>query len=438
MNGYRAIHWSILLILIGGCDDDGCPGPSPGVATSVDGRSVSGSLDKTFATDGVLSLNLGPWKDDAAAIAVDADGVYLTGQVQIQKTSKLSEGYPIVWKGRIEKRRRSDGTGMWSPGIDTDFTAVRGISLAPDALYLFGSRRYGGSIATYGRIEKRSRANGSLIWEPDAPASPLREIVGLCADSTALYAAGVDQSLQGKFRWGVEKRRSNDGRVLLSVASDATVNAYYHAPTAVVRDSDALYIAGYQYVSTGNYQWRIEKRSLADLHLIPGFGENGVVTSNPSSGSDAPWAVALDDSGLYVVGDESQGPGKRQWRIEKRDRSDGKLVAAFGNAGTIQMGESDRSWASAVLADSGAIYVAGSQENQFRVEKRNSTDGKLTASFGTGGFLLTALAPKSGIAAALAADSTRLYIAGSDNLPEADLKKVTDMDYQWRVEARFK
>jgi len=72
---------------------------------------------------------------------------------------------------------------------------------------------------------------------------------------------------------------------------------------------------------SGNYQWRIEKRSLTDGSLVAGFGAGGVVTINPSTGFDMAWGIAIDSTAMYVVGyDESPGPGSGnyQWRIEKR------------------------------------------------------------------------------------------------------------------------
>ena len=35
----------------------------------------------------------------------------------------------------------------------------------------------------------------------------------------------------------------------------------------------------------GNEQWRIEKRNLSDGALVVGFGTGGVVTNDPSTGS---------------------------------------------------------------------------------------------------------------------------------------------------------
>jgi hypothetical protein len=78
-----------------------------------------------------------------------------------------------------------------------------------------------------------------------------------------------------------------------------------------------MYVVG-EDAQPGNYQWRIEKRNLSDGALTAGFGTNGVVTSNPSPGDDfAIGGIAIDPTFMYVIGYDSL-PGNLEWRIEKR------------------------------------------------------------------------------------------------------------------------
>jgi len=80
----------------------------------------------------------------------------------------------------------------------------------------------------------------------------------------------------------------------------------------VAVDSTGLYVVGIDR-SPGKGQWRIEKRALTDGSLI--WSE----TSNPSGDIDWPHGVAVDSTGLYIVGSDSS-PGDAQWRIEKWER----------------------------------------------------------------------------------------------------------------------
>jgi hypothetical protein len=101
--------------------------------------------------------------------------------------------------------------------------------------------------------------------------------------------------------------------VLLLILVVVVIIAY-----SVAVDSTGIYVVGYD-SSPGNSQWRIEKRSLNDGSLI------WSVTSNPSSGSDSANSVAVDSTGIYVVGYD-YAPGNYQWRIEKRNLNDGSLI----------------------------------------------------------------------------------------------------------------
>jgi hypothetical protein len=64
---------------------------------------------------------------------------------------------------------------------------------------------------------------------------------------------------------------------------------------SVAVDSTGIYVVGYDRIP-GNWEWRIEKRNLNDGSLI------WSVTSNPSSGDDSAYSVAVDSTGIYVVG----------------------------------------------------------------------------------------------------------------------------------------
>jgi hypothetical protein len=83
---------------------------------------------------------------------------------------------------------------------------------------------------------------------------------------------------------------------------------------SVAVDSTGIYVVGDDRIP-GNYQWRIEKRNLNDGSLI------WSVTSILVMYSDIAYSVAVDSTGIYVVGDDrSPGSANSQWRIEKRSK----------------------------------------------------------------------------------------------------------------------
>lgn len=91
--------------------------------------------------------------------------------------------------------------------------------------------------------------------------------------------------------------------------------------TSMTADSSHLYIAGYEAVgASGNEQWRVEKRNISDGTLVwestTNAGRSGATSSEIAYG------VAMNDSYLYVVGyDDAAGSGNAQWKIEQRSKT---------------------------------------------------------------------------------------------------------------------
>ncbi len=208
------------------------------------------------------------------------------------------------------------------------------------------------------------------------------------------------------------------------------------APLAMARDSAYLYVVGYDespgYLDT---QWRIEKRSLADGSPSASFGTAGVVASNPSSQEDAAQAIAIDSTYMYVAGyDESPGTNDVEWRLEKRSLADGSLIAGFGSGGVVTSNPSTGADAvQAIAVDSTYLYAAGYDEvpgnGQWRIEKRRLTDGALDPGFGAGGVVVSNIGARWDAALAVAIASGSLVIAGFDS-------GIDGFSIRWRIEKR--
>ena len=209
-------------------------------------------------------------------------------------------------------------------------------------------------------------------------------------------------------------------------------------PRDIAIDLTAMYVVGVD-GSPGNLQWRIEKRSLTDGSLAAGFGTDGVITSNLSTGDDYAMDIAIDSTAMYVVGFDygpSPGTGNSQWRIEKRRLTDGSLVAEFGTGGVVTSNPSiGYDTAVGIAIDSTAMYVVGVDyspgmgNSQWRIEKRGLTDGSLVAEFGTGGVVTSNPSTRGDYAVGIAIDSTAMYVVGLD-------ESLGPLNCQWRIEKR--
>ena len=201
---------------------------------------------------------------------------------------------------------------------------------------------------------------------------------------------------------------------------------------ALVADYDALYVGGFTTVTPGDTAWRIEKRDRVTGALVAAFGTGGAITSNPGGNGDSINAMAIDASGIYAAGlDRTLGAANGQWRVEKRDRATGALVAAFGTGGVLLQnitGAND--FLNSVIVAGGALYLVGSASagvpNQaWRIEKRDPTTGALIAAFNSTGFVDVAVGGGgTSQARSVALDANFMYIAGTSNAGNP----------QWRIE----
>jgi hypothetical protein len=398
----------------------------------------SGALVPAFGTDGAVTSNPSTGSDFVSAIAIDSTAMYVVGydyspgnyQWRIEKRS-LTDGslVPGFGTGGVVTSDNSTNTDMaWDIAIDsTAIYVVGGDSSLGNAQWRIEKRSL-----TDGSPDPEFGAGGVVTSNPGSGSDYARAIA---IDSTAMYVVGDDSSL-GNAQWRIEKRSLTSGNLDPEFGTSGVVTSNPGSGTdlaeAIAIDSTAMYVVGYD-SSPGNNQWRIEKRSLTDGYLVSEFGTYGVVTVNPGSGSDLARGITIDSTAIYVVGWDSSS-GNNQWRIEKRSLTDGSLASGFGTGGVVTVNPStggDHAYSIAI--DSTAIYVVGDDYSpgnpQWRIEKRSLTDGSLASGFGTGGVVTSNPSTFSDGTTDIAIDSTAMYVVGTDYSPG---------NTQWRIEKRVK
>lgn len=347
------------------------------------------------------------WADMAYGVAIDETGIYVVGW----------DYTPGDWQWRIEKRNLSNGVLIWqqtsNPSRGDDW-AYR-VSADGTGIYVVG-RDYALGNAQW-RIEKRDLNTGALIWQQTFNSGAGRDAaMAVAADGTGIYVVGYIEGGAGDYKWRIEKRDLSTGNILwqqisnpsvfedmaLGVAADGSglyVVGYYSVggqdygwwlekrdlrtgaliwrrnsnrggvddvAMDVAVDGTALYVVGYSEVGSGDYVWLIEKRDLNTGNIL------WQKTSNPTTGNDLAYGVAVDGTGVYVVGHYEVAVGDYGWRIEKRDLSTGNLIWERTSDPSVW-------WdvASDVAVDSTGVYVIGYDaapgSDQWRIEKRCKT-----------------------------------------------------------------
>ena len=255
--------------------------------------------------------------------------------------------------------------------------------------------------------------------------------LGLLTGALLLVACGEDEDGNGK---GSDPSAPPSGSLVAAFGTDGIVagnpSSSWDQPTGVALDATHMYVVGFDAtLGSSDDQWRIEKRSLDDGALDPSFGTAGVIQTNPGTGTDWIWAIALDATSLYVGGWD-KSPGDLQWRVEKRSLSDGALDAGFGTGGVVTSNPTGAADSlAAMLVESDGLYLVGSSEGDSRIEKRSTATGALVTAFGAGGVVVPDPDTYYDLASAVATDGRNLFIAGRDQSLGAG-------DWSLRIEKR--
>lgn len=211
------------------------------------------------------------------------------------------------------------------------------------------------------------------IWDQLTAISGAAE--GVTVDSSGVYFAGYQNKSSGDTIWRVEKRTLDKGSLSWQQTFDVA-GAIDGATGGVAVDSSGVYIAGVQSEVGQNGAWRIEKRNLTNGSLV--WSKSGNLTSS----FDRATGVAVNSSGVYIRGVE----GWTNFRLEKRSLADGALIWAIsenrdGNGFGIAF------WPQPFSADDTGIYighyygeVSGDGmmiPQKWLVEKRSLTNGSM-------------------------------------------------------------
>ncbi len=349
-----------------------------------------------------------PGSDRIQAMTTDGTYLYVAGY----------DSFGIDNEWRIEKRTLSDGalvggfgtSGATTTDPSTGIDQIFAIATTSGAFFVAGYDLAVG--AGQWRIEKRDSTDGTLITAFDSDgiltanlAADVDQITAIAVDASSLYVTGYEDDDTGV--WRTHKYDITSGALVTAFDGDGIATSTLAAagderPQAIKVDSDYLYVAGYDNIQ-GNAEWRIEKRNKTTGALCASgvectagaFGVGGVATTNPSANSDRAYALAIDDTYMYVAGhDGVLSATDGQWRIEKRNLSDGALVGAFGASGVIQDNPTtaDIDWVTNIIIHDTYLYLSGFIDDDagvWRIEKRDKTTGATTTEFSSNGVALS-------------------------------------------------
>jgi len=282
------------------------------------------------------------------------------------------------------------------------------------------------------RIEKRDLATGAhlagspVLYNHTANSDIANRVA---SDGSFIYVAGIANGSTTSTNWRMEKRAVGTiGTIAASGESTppGTTNIGVH--DAVI-DATDMYIAGFETVSTNNTRWRIEKRSLANCALGATWTRD--FTTNTAR-PDIAYGIAVDATSIYVVGgSDGPTPANNDgiWRMVKINKGTGIDQWSITNNPTVFStpggGGGSSEPALDVAVDGTGVYVVGFSignptNYELIVQKRDITTGALLWSIA----LPTTGVVIGGSYANLAIDATGLYVSSL----QAGLWKVDKLD----------
>jgi len=255
-------------------------------------------------------------------------------------------------------------------------------SLAIDGggnIFVAGSER-GSSGGGNWRIRKYDATLGTLLATTDynGPGNSGDAAYSVAIDGSGnVVVAGYEIGSSGGYNWRIRKYDATLGTLLATTDYNGPANNSDEARAIAIDVSGNVVVAGYEYGSSGYYDWRIRKYDATLGTLLATTDYNG-----PGNGKDEAYSLAIDVSGNVVVaGCEYGSSGGLNWRISKYDATLGTLLATTDYNGP---GNKDDEAYSLAIDVSGNVVVAGyemgsSGWDNWRIRKYDATLGTLLA-----------------------------------------------------------
>ena len=337
-----------LIMVITGCGSGG--GSAPESLSSekniqskaVVSPSLSGSLDTTFGTNGIVNTPIGSICDVANALGIQSDG-----RIVVAGSSSNGGNYDFAVA-------RYNADGSLDAGFGTGGKVITPIGSGDDVASALG-------IQSDGRIVAAGKSGTGSDYD------------------FAIVRYNTDGSLDTGFGTG--------GKVTTPIGSDWDV-----AYALGIQSDGRIVVAGYS--SNGdNYDFAIVRYN-TDGSLDTGFGTGGKITTPVGSGYDRALALVIQSDGRIVVAGTSSSNGSKYDFILVRYNTDGSLDTRFGTGGkvTTLTGSGNGAALAVGIQSDGRIVAAGYSSNGGNYNYalvRYNTDGSLDTGFGTGGIVNT-------------------------------------------------
>ncbi|MGO8714932.1 MAG: delta-60 repeat domain-containing protein [Smithella sp.] len=356
-----AVSFMVITGCGGGGNSDSTPAPAASQTTAsvtdTASSSVSGSLDTTFGTGGIVTTPIGSYDAYAYALGIQSDGRILAA-------------------------------GYSSNGSNYDFALVR-YNTNGSLDTTFGT---GGTVTT-------PIGSGNAI----ANALGIQSDGNIVATGSSYNGSNYDITLvRYKTNGSLDTTFGTGGIVTTPIGS---YDAYAYA--LAIQSDGRIVVSGYS--SNGsNYDFALVRYN-TDGSLDTTFGTGGIVITPMGSGYDIAYALAIQSDGRILAAGNSYNGSNYNFALV-RYNTNGSLDTTFGTGGivTTPIGTGDSEALALGIQSNGNILAAGKSFNGSHYDftlVRYSTNGSLDTTFGTSGIVTTPIGNYDSYAIALGIQS---------------------------------
>ena len=215
--------------------------------------------------------------------------------------------------------------------------------------------------------------------------------------------------------------------------------SYEFASALVLQPDGKLVVAGCHCPPPGQDSSLELARFGENGRLDPSFGSDGTVRAAIGAGAGT-WALVRQRDGKLVAAASSGKGSHSRFALTRYDQN-GRLDASFGTGGVVTTAIGKSSAAEALLLQpDGKLVAAGSSgkgaESRFAVA-RYDEDGRLDGSFGNGGTVTTAIGNGAAALAVLLQPDGKLVVAGSSGSGAHSMFALARYDRNGRLDRGF-
>ena len=387
--------------------------------------ALSGSLDTTFGTGGIVTTAIGSYDAYAYALGIQSDGRILAAGYS---SNGSNYDFALVRYNTNGSLDTTFGTGgIVTTPVGSGNAIANALGLQSDGRIVAAGSSYNGS--NYDVTLVRYNTNGSLdttfgtggiVTTPMGSHDAYAYALGIQSDGR-IVAAGYSSN-GSNYDFALVRYNTN-GSLDTTFGTGGIVitpmGSGYDIANALGLQSDGrIVVAGSSY-NGSNYDFALVRYN-TNGSLDTTFGTGGIVTTLIGVGDSEVLALGIQSDGRIVAAGKSPDGSNNDFALV-RYNTDGSLDTTFGTGGiVITPVGSGCDYANALgIQSDGKIWAAGKSFNGSRYNftlVRYNTDGSLDTTFGTSGTVTTPIGNYDSYAIALGTQSDgKILAAGSSD-----------------------